>query len=347
MKHKFEDIIINVTQKKKPTDDDRNNYIGLEHLESGNLFIEKYGSERTPDGEKIVMKKGDVLFGKRRAYQKKVAISPCDGIFSAHGMVLRPKENVICKDYLPFFISSDKFLDEAIRISVGGLSPTINWKDIKELEFDLPPLDKQEQLAKKLWAAYEVKQSYLKMITATDEILISRFLEMFDKVKNKKSLCDICRPKQWPTIPASEFTDEGYLVYGANGIIGKYNRYNHEDKTITIACRGASCGAVNITEPKSYITGNAMAIDNIIENVQFEYLAYFLHMFDFKRIITGGAQPQITFTNLKKVEVPIPSMELQSEFEKTIKQADKSKLELRQSVAAIEKVIKSLINENL
>ena len=82
------------------------------------------------------MKKGDVLFGKRRAYQKKVAISPIDGVFSAHGMVLRPKEDVICKEFLPFFISSDYFLNEAIRISVGGLSPTINWKDIKEL---VPP----------------------------------------------------------------------------------------------------------------------------------------------------------------------------------------------------------------
>ena len=180
MKHKFEDIIINVTQKKKPTDEDRQNYIGLEHLESGNLFVEKYGSERTPDGEKIVMKKGDVLFGKRRAYQKKVAISPCDGIFSAHGMVLRPKEDVICKEYLPFFISSDKFLDEAIRISVGGLSPTINWKDIKVLEFDLPPIDEQKRLSEKLWAAYEVKQSYLKMIAATDEMVKSQFIEMFD-----------------------------------------------------------------------------------------------------------------------------------------------------------------------
>ena len=102
-----------------------------------------------------MMKKGDVLFGKRRAYQKKVAISPCDGIFSAHGMVLRPKEDVICKDFLPFFISSDTFLNEAIRISVGGLSPTINWKDIKELEFELPSIEDQKIISDKLWAAYE------------------------------------------------------------------------------------------------------------------------------------------------------------------------------------------------
>ena len=146
MKYKFENIIFNLTQKKKPVEEDKYNYIGLEHLESGNLFISKWGSDTAPEGEKIVMKKGDVLFGKRRAYQKKVAISPIDGIFSAHGMVLRPKEDVICKEFLPFFISSEAFLNEAIRISVGGLSPTVNWKDIKELEFDLPPLAEQKRI---------------------------------------------------------------------------------------------------------------------------------------------------------------------------------------------------------
>ena len=179
MKYKFEDIIYNITEKKKPTDEDRLNYIGLEHLDSNNLFIRRWGAERAPDGEKIVIKKGDVLFGKRRAYQRKVAISPIDGIFSAHGMALRPKENVIMKEFLPFFISSDSFLNEAIRISVGGLSPTINWKDIKELEFNLPSLSVQKVLAEKLWAAYEVKDSYLKMIDAIDELVKSRFIEFF------------------------------------------------------------------------------------------------------------------------------------------------------------------------
>ena len=110
------------------------------------------------------MKKGEILFGKRRAYQKKVAIAPFDGIFSADGMVLRPKENVINKDYFPFFISSDYFLDAAIKISVGSLSPTINWGDLKELEFELPDMAEQERLAKILWAAEDLKRKYNEQI---------------------------------------------------------------------------------------------------------------------------------------------------------------------------------------
>ena len=128
----------------------------------------------------------------------------------------------------------------------------------------------------------------------------SQFIEMFGEVATKKSLCEICSPKQWTTIPTKDFTQEGYLVYGANGVIGHYSQFNHEKPTILMACRGASCGAINISEPKSYITGNAMCMDNIDEQIEFEYLAYFLSNYDYKTIITGGAQPQITVTIFKK-----------------------------------------------
>lgn len=163
-KYRFDDIAFNSTAKKKPVEEDKYTYIGLEHLDSGNLQVTRFGSEIAPKGEKLIMKKGDVLFGKRRAYQKKVAIAPFDGIFSAHGMVLRPKENVINKDYFPFFISSDYFLDAAIKISVGSLSPTINWGDLKELEFELPDMAEQERLAKILWAAEDLKRKYNEQI---------------------------------------------------------------------------------------------------------------------------------------------------------------------------------------
>ena len=112
-KFRFTEIAINSTEKKKPVEEDKFTYIGLEHLDSGTLTVSRWGSDIAPIGEKLVMKKGDVLFGKRRAYQKKVGIAPFDGIFSAHGMVLRPREEVITKEYFPLFISSDYFLNEA------------------------------------------------------------------------------------------------------------------------------------------------------------------------------------------------------------------------------------------
>ena len=345
MQYKFEDIAINSTAKKKPTEEDKDTYIGLEHLDSDCLYVTRWGANAAPTGEKLLMKKGDVLFGKRRAYQRKVGIAPFDGIFSAHGMVLRPNEEIIDKDFFPFFISSDQFMERAVRISVGGLSPTINWKDLRVQEFTLPSIEEQRILADKLWAAYRLKESYKKLLTATQEMVKSQFIEMFNKVAETKSLCEICRPKQWPTIPTKDFTEDGYLVYGANGIIGHYSEYNHESPTILMACRGASCGAINISKPYSYITGNAMCMDEIIPEVSFEYLSYFLSNYNYKTIITGGAQPQITYTNLKKVLVPIPPYEEQLKFALIYKQADKSEFELRKSIDAIDQLINSLIKE--
>lgn len=150
--YRFDQIAIVSTEKKRPTDADKNNYIGLEHLSPDTFDVVDYGSEVAPKGEKLVMRKGDVLFGKRRAYQKKVGIAPCDGIFSAHGMVLRPNEEVVDSRFFPFFIKSDCFLDEAIRISVGSLSPTVNWRDLRELRFQLPDIERQHELAELLWA---------------------------------------------------------------------------------------------------------------------------------------------------------------------------------------------------
>ena len=188
-KFRFDQIAINSTAKKKPVEEDRFTYLGLEHLDSGSLKVTRYGSEVAPIGEKLIMRKGDVLFGKRRAYQKKVAIAPFDGIFSAHGMVLRPKEDVIDKEFFPLFISSDYFLDAAIKISVGSLSPTINWRDLKELEFELPDLDTQRRLAAVLWSMNEIMDSYKELIKATDELVKSQFIEMFGEQKeNPKGL---------------------------------------------------------------------------------------------------------------------------------------------------------------
>ena len=190
-RYRFDQIAENSTAKKKPEESDRNRYVGLEHLDPGTLEVTRWGAEVTPKGDKLLMKKGDVLFGRRRAYQKKVGIAPFDGIFSAHGMVLRPKADVVDPMFFPFFISSDMFLDEAIRVSVGSLSPTANWKDLRTLEFDLPSPGKQRELAGILSEAESLKGHYRKLLTTCDDVVKSQFVEIFSK-------------KEFPLIPLSQ-----------------------------------------------------------------------------------------------------------------------------------------------
>lgn len=126
----------------------------------------------------------------------------------------------------------------------------------------------------------------------------------------KYNLFDICQPKQWKTIAVKDLKNEGYPVYGANGIIGFHNEFNHEKETLLIGCRG-SCGEVHISQPKSYINGNAMCLDKLSDNISLHYLYYFLKGYNFKPIISGSTQPQITQIGLRKVEIPIPPLETQ------------------------------------
>lgn len=222
MQYKFEQIAINCTSKKKPTDEDKDHYIGLEHLDSGCFEITRWGADSAPTGEKLLMKKGDVLFGKRRAYQRKVGITPFDGIFSAHGMVLRPNEKVMDKAFFPFFISSDQFMERAVRISVGGLSPTINWKDLKIQEFSIPSLEGQRILANKLWSAYRLKESYKRLLTATQEMVKSRFIEMFGDT-TKVLLGDYITTQSGgtPNTKKSEYYDSGNIPWLSSGEINQ------------------------------------------------------------------------------------------------------------------------------
>lgn len=125
---------------------DEKNYIGLEHLDSGSLDIKRWGSEIPLKGQKLAMKKGDILFAKRNAYLKRVAIAPFDGIFSAHGMVIRPKGDKVIPDYLPLLMLSNAFFNRAIAISEGSLSPTIKWKVLAEQKFSIPSKLEQKKI---------------------------------------------------------------------------------------------------------------------------------------------------------------------------------------------------------
>ena len=123
-------------------------------------------------------------------------------------------------------------------------------------------------------------------------------------------LSEIAKIYQPQTISLSEFTEEGYLVYGANGIIGKYREYNHRTEQICITCRGNTCGMVNYTKPKSWITGNAMIVntDDYQDKICKRYLYHYLSTYNFNSIISGSGQPQIVRSPLEKLKVKLPAI---------------------------------------
>ena len=151
---RFDQMAVQVKDKiDNPAEADVDRYVGLEHIDPESLKIRRWGETTDVESSKIIFKSGDIIFGKRRAYQRKLAVADFDGICSAHAMVLRPKTHVVLEEFLPFFMQSDIFMDRAVKISVGGLSPTINWSDIAKEEFALPPLEEQQRIAEALQAS--------------------------------------------------------------------------------------------------------------------------------------------------------------------------------------------------
>ena len=357
-KFRFSEIAFNSTAKKKPTEEDKYTYIGLEHLDSGNLTVSRWGSDVAPVGEKLLMKKGDVLFGKRRAYQKKVAISPFDGIFSAHGMVLRPNEKIVTKEYFPLFISSDYFLDEAIRISVGSLSPTVNWKDLKDIEFDLPTIEEQERLTPIIWAAIEAKNAYKKQLDCIDDLVKSQFIEMFETSDLHFSECTIaeaCSTKDdikcgpfGTQLKQADYKNSGVAIWGIPQINAEFtidpDAYVTSEKAkqldsyslipgdIAMSRKGnvGQCAIYPNEFPDGIIASDVLRIRIDKERLTPQFMQYQLHHSNYVRqqilnVSNGAVMAGINVTKLKNIKVYIPPLTLQNQFSDFVKQADKSK----------------------
>ena len=349
--YRFTDFAINSTQKKKPTEDDKYTYVGLEHLDSGTLEISRWGSDVAPIGEKLIMKKGDVLFGKRRAYQKKVGIAPFDGIFSAHGMVLRPREEIITKEYFPLFISSDYFLNEAIRISVGSLSPTVNWKDLKDLTFNIPTIEEQKRIAPIIWAAIETKNSYKYLIQNIDNLVKSQFIEMFGECQKGRLgdyITQIRGVSYKPADLSLALDDEHITLLRANNINSNHiilddvqfvgrNKVSAaqiiQNNDILMCASSGSLEHVGKTAlcnlSGTYTFGAFCKLIRANGLLQAEYIAAYMNSDGYRRTITELAQGtninNLRNEHIDELRLPIPSAEQQNIFIELLRQSDKSK----------------------
>jgi restriction endonuclease S subunit len=158
-------------------------YVGLEHLDSDSLTISRWGSPADVEATKLRFRAGDIIFGRRRVYQRKLGVAQFDGICSAHAMVLRPKPEVVLPQFLPFFMQSDLFMERAKEISVGSLSPTINWRTLAKEEFALPPMEEQQRIAKVLTAIWVTEDSHSRTTSALRTALEALVSEMLMEVQ--------------------------------------------------------------------------------------------------------------------------------------------------------------------
>ena len=302
------------------------------------------------------MHKGDVLFGKRNAYLRRAAIAPHDGAFSAHGMVLRPKENVIDSEFFPLFIASDYFFDAAIRISVGSLSPTVNWKDLKNIEFNIPPIPIQRELSKVLWAINDTKEAYRQLIQDTDELVKSQFIEMFgdpyEVIQNSNArISDVAKVQVGIVIKPTRFyasddkgirafrslnvspfhvkDDSEWVYFSQDGMEKNKRTIAHVGDVLVV--RSGAPGTSCVVDEKH---DGCNVIDLIIAHPQKskvlpEYLCAFTNFPHGKLQIEGQsrgvAQKHFNVSMYENMRIIVPPMEQQQKFVDFLSQSDKSK----------------------
>ena len=161
--------------------------VGLEHLLPGEITLTQW-LEASDNTFTKLFHKGQILFGRRRAYLKKAAVAPFDGVCSGDITVIAAKPDKVLPDMLPFIISNDAFFDYAMEKSAGSLSPRVKWAQLAEYEFDLPELEEQRKSADLLWAMERTRKAYQDLLAQTDELVKSQFVEMFGANKKYPSV---------------------------------------------------------------------------------------------------------------------------------------------------------------
>lgn len=251
----FEKIAKRIAETVDPSKTELEVYIGLEHLDAETVHIRRHGSPSDVSGGKLKCYPGDVIFGKRRAYQRKAGIVMQDAICSAHSFVFRANEDIIDARLFPFFLHSDQFMHRMVDISVGGLSPTINWSDLRHQEFLLPPKEQQAELADLLWAMDEVIEKDLEVLERLIEMqksyltnkicafdiknkTIDTILDLLDDECGLVLLKDVGVFLKGKGIPKDVVVDTGYpcIRYGEiytthHNIIRKFKSFIPESET--------------------------------------------------------------------------------------------------------------------
>lgn len=210
----------------------------------------------------------------------------------------------------------------------GSTMKHINRGPFLAHRFPIPPLTEQRRIVAKL-DRLSARTKAARAHLARVQSLATRAKQAFtrqlirEKTWETARFLDVCEAYQPRTISKAQMKPDGqFPVFGANGKIGFFDEFNHENPELLVTCRGATCGAVNVSEPFSWINGNAMVIKGKSDGYVLDFLkAYFSHGFDFSDVISGSAQPQITRQSLAKLQMPIVPIDEQQTLVRRIEAA--------------------------
>ena len=346
-----------VAQEYKATVKDCSNLpiVGLEHLTPGEITLERW-DEGTENTFTKGFKKGQMLFGRRRAYLKKAAVAPFDGVCSGDITVIEAIPGKILPELLPFIIQNDLLFDYAVGKSAGSLSPRVKWVDLKDYEFELPEIEKQTSLVDLLKAAHATRKAYQEQIKATADLVKSQFIEMFGGQEENPygypsvTLGEVCsffsgtgfpneyQGNQSGKYPFFKVGDISRNVQNGNKQLQDCDNYIDDDVvpqihgaiipegTVVFAKIGEALRLNRraITSQNCLIDNNAMGIKPD-SKLTLGYFFQYMQLLDMGKYAGATAMPSVRKSTLENVQILIPPTDKQMQFEQLMQQSDKSK----------------------
>ena len=384
-KVRFDEIAEIVTDRiEKPTESGLSDYIGLEHLDTDCIRIKRFGSTEDVDATKFLCKKGDIIFGKRRAYLRKLAVSDREAVVSAHSMVLRPTGNKIYPDFLPCFMQSSIFWKAAHSISEGSMSPTIKWKTLAAQEFWLPSIEEQKKISELLWSIEDNIQKTEKLIETTEKLKQGLLNELLTKgightrfkdtelgripeeweVKKIKDFCDV----KTGTTPSTENQAywNGNIRWMSSGEINKKFIYDTEKKiteeavknsnlkihpanSVMIALNGQGKTRGSVAVIKVPTTCNQSLTCLIPDEHSADYLYIYYNLqnryLEIRNYTGNNGREGLNLTIVKNIKIALPPLEEQNRIRNIFNLLDSSIQRNYENIKKLSSVRKKLTNK--
>ena len=336
---KFGDVVrLSKARSQDPLADGFERYVGLEHLEPGDLRIRSWGNVADGVTFTSVFRPGQVLFGKRRAYQRKVAVADFAGVCSGDIYVLETRDaRVLLPELLPFICQTDAFFDHAVGTSAGSLSPRTNWTSVADFLFPLPPVAVQGQIVSAIGSALECELAFEQARNAASTTFQSASVLLLDPSETwkQKQLQDVAtvergkfshRPRNLPEFFGGPypFVQTGDIVASTGDLRGasqmlsdeglKYSKSFPKDSIlITIA---ANIGFTAKTTQRTWCPDSVVGIvPKDGTDVHFlEYVLRTKQKYLENHVATQTAQKNINLQDLKPLRLDMPEVAIQKEI---------------------------------
>lgn len=378
---RFGDVVKEIKDNVDRSNNPYELFVAGDHMDTEELYIKRKGYFKGTDvGPAFtrIFKPGQVLYGSRRTYLKKVAMANFEGITANTTFVLESKdETKLLTKLLPFIMYSNEFTQYSISHSKGSTNPYILFKDLENYEFNLPELEEQKKLAEVLWQIVDTMESYKKLLAKTDEMVKAKFVEMFGTIDNSKwmykRLGELCKISSGYAFKSDRFQDKGVPVLRIGNInsgilkndnlvfwpddtsLSKYILYPGDlamslTGTVGKDDYGNIC-ILNDEYPKYYLNQRNAKFSDFDDNLNKLYLAYYFKLPLVKKTLTnsnhGVRQANILNKDLENILLPLPPITLQNEYVNFVRKSEESKAAIHASLDSLSAVYKKIIAENL